>query len=56
MTKALCERLIKLVELIIAPAAIGAAALWDFDIAVYVGAVSSAIIAILRCVEVFLKK
>ena len=56
MTKALCERLIKLVELIIAPAAIGAAAIWDFDIAVYVGAVSAAIIYILRCVEVFLKK
>ena len=56
MTKALCEKLIKLTEVIIAPAVIGAAAIWDLDIGIYVAAVAGAIVGILRCIEVFLKK
>lgn len=56
MTKALCEKLIKLTEVIIAPAVVGAAAIFGFEIGTYVAAVAGAIVGILRCVEVFLKK
>lgn len=56
MKKATCEKIIKTIEVAIAPAVITGAAIWGFEIGTYVAAVSGAIIGILRCVEVFLKK
>lgn len=54
MTKDTCEKLIKTVEVAIAPAVISGAAIWGFDIGVYVAAVTAVIVAVLRCIEVFL--
>ena len=56
MTKETCEKLIKTVEVAIAPAVITTGAIWGFDIGIYVAAISAVIVAGLRCVEVFLKK
>lgn len=50
------EKIIKTVEVAIAPAVVAGAAIWGFDIGVYVAAVSAAIIAVLKCVEVFVKE
>lgn len=56
MTKDTCEKIIKTVEVAIAPAVITGAAIWGFDVGVYVAAISAVIVAGFRCVEVFLKK
>lgn len=53
--KEIVEKIIKTVEVSIAPAIISAAAIWGFDVSVYVAAVSAAVIAALKCVEVFIK-
>lgn len=50
------EKIIKTVEVAIAPAVVAGAAIWGFDIGVYVAAVSAAIIAVLKCIEVFVKE
>ena len=55
MTKDTCEKIIKTVEVAIAPAVIATAAIWGFDIGVYVAAISAAIVAIMRCVKMFCK-
>lgn len=55
MTKSTIEKIIKTIEVSIAPAVISAAAIWGFDVSVYVAAVSAAVIAALKCVEVFIK-
>lgn len=49
------EKIIKTVEYLIVPVA-GVAAIWGFDISVYVSAVAAAIIGVLKCVEVFVKE
>ncbi len=49
------EKTIKTVEYLIVPVA-GVAAIWGFDISVYVAAVAGAIIGVLKCVEVFVKE
>lgn len=49
------EKIIKTVEYLIVPVA-GVAAIWGFDISVYVAAVAGAIIGVLKCVEVFVKE
>lgn len=56
MTKDMCEKIIKIVEVAIAPAAITTGAICGFDIGVYVAAITGAVVGVLRCVEVFLKK
>ena len=56
MKKETCEKIIKTIEVAIAPAIVTAGAIWGFDIGVYVAAVTGAVVGILRCVEVFLKK
>lgn len=56
MTKETCEKIIKTVEVAIAPAVVAAAAIWGFEIGTYVAAVTGAVVGVLRCVEVFLKK
>lgn len=53
--KEVIDKTIKTIETIIVPAIIGAGAIWNFDVAVYVAAVASAVIGILKCVEVFIK-
>ena len=55
MKKDTIEKIIKTIEVSIAPAVISAAAIWGFDVSVYVAAVSAAVIAVLKCVEVFIK-
>lgn len=49
------EKVIKTVEYLIVPVG-GVAAIWGFDISVYVAAVAAAIIGVLKCVEVFIKE
>ena len=56
MTKDTCEKIIKTVEMAIAPAVVTTGTIWGFDVAVYVAAITSVIVAALRCIEVFLKK
>ena len=53
--KEIIDKAIKTVEYLIVPVA-GVAAIWGFDISVYVTAVAGAIIGILKCVEVFIKE
>lgn len=52
--KEIIDKTIKTVEYLIVPVA-GVAAIWGFDISVYVTAVAGALIGILKCVEVFVK-
>ena len=49
------EKIIKTVEYLIIPVS-GVAAIWGFDVSVYVAAVAAAIIGVLKCVEVFIKE
>lgn len=56
MSKETLNKIIETIEVAIAPAIITAGVIWGFDWALYVGAFTSAVIAILRCVEIFLKK
>ena len=48
------EKIIKTVEYLIVPVS-GVAAIWGFDISVYVAAVAAFIIAGLKCAKVFIK-
>ena len=53
--KEILDKCIQTVEYLIVPVA-GVAAIWGFDISVYVAAVAGAIIGVLKCVEVFVKE
>ena len=56
MTKTeIIDKIIKTIEVAIAPAVVTAGTIWGFDIGIYVAAFTSAIIAILTCVKLFVK-
>ena len=54
--KETCEKIIKTIEVAIAPAVIATGAIWGFEIGTYVAAVSAVLIAIIKCVEVFINE
>lgn len=56
MTKETIDKVIKTIEIAIAPAIITAAGIWGFDVAVYVGAVTSAVVGVLACIKQFIKE
>lgn len=52
--KEIIDKTIETVEYLIVPVS-AVAAIWGFDISVYVAAVAGAIIGVLKCVEEFIK-